>query len=81
MEPMLVSGMRRHPDGQVRHIPLPPIGMGGTSTQGFLTEYDRAIREAKAEAWDEGYNSRWDNSVVTRSLENPYRSERLDADR
>lgn len=33
------------------------------------------IRHYSAEAWDEGYNSRWDNSVITRSLENPYRDE------
>lgn len=28
-----------------------------------------------AEAWDEGYNSRWDGAVITRSIENPYRAQ------
>lgn len=42
-EPLLIAGMRRHPSGEVRHIPGDGAGMGGTSTAGFLREYDEAV--------------------------------------
>jgi hypothetical protein len=38
LTPLIISGMRRHPSGEVRHIPGDGIGMSGTSTEGFLRE-------------------------------------------
>lgn len=52
------------------------LGAGMTQQADDLTDL---LLPALAQAWDEGYNSRWDNSVITRSIENPYRQERSDA--
>lgn len=49
VEPILVSSMRRNPRGEVRYMPNAPekTAMSGTSTRGFLREYDDAIAEAE----------------------------------
>jgi hypothetical protein len=39
-EPLLVSGMRKNPTGEVRYTPGNGFGMIGTSTRGFLAELD-----------------------------------------
>jgi len=72
-EPMMVHGMRRHPEGEVRHIPGGGVGMSGTSTRGFLTELDDWIAGNKAAAWDEGYRA-GDESSEGYLQDNPYRT-------
>lgn len=47
VDPMLVQGMRRHPDGIVEHLPATGPKTG-TSTRGFLAEYEEAITTARA---------------------------------
>jgi hypothetical protein len=49
VEPLLVSGMRNRPSGEVRHLPLDGRGMTGTTTRGFLGELDEWRRECMAQ--------------------------------
>ena len=49
-EPIIISGMRRHPTGEVRHIPTGGIGMGGMSTAGFLAALDEWLLAVVASA-------------------------------
>jgi hypothetical protein len=55
---------------------IPPYGAPSPTRETIFDDWLRAERE---KAWDEGYNSRWDNAVISRSIDNPYRHERLDA--
>jgi hypothetical protein len=74
VEPLLVSGMRNRPSGEVRHLPLDGRGMTGTTTRGFLGELDEWRRECMAQAWDEGHQScRCRTQVTWWHCTNPYR--------
>jgi hypothetical protein len=70
-EPLLVSGMRHRPSGEVRHLPLDGRGMTGTTTRGFLAELDDWRRQCMARAWDEGAES-GGLSASQGGLRNPY---------
>jgi hypothetical protein len=48
-EALMISGMRRHSTGEVRHMPGNGIGMSGTTTAGFLRELDEWMAAHDAE--------------------------------
>jgi len=50
-EPLLISGIRNHPTGEIRHIPGGGIGMGGCPAATFLAEYDAALEAAYRLGW------------------------------
>jgi hypothetical protein len=53
-DPLLVTGMRQDSTGDVRHIPDVTV-MSGTTTRGFLAEYDEAIAAAYQRGYTDGY--------------------------
>ena len=50
-EPMLISGIRSDPSGEVVHLPESGRGKLGTTAKGFLHEYDDAIYAAYARGY------------------------------
>ena len=53
-EPLLIHGMRRHPNGEVRFLPE-GRAMSGTSTRGFLRELDNYVEQIEARATEKAF--------------------------
>lgn len=53
--PMLHIGFNRNLDGEVRVYRRDGKLSMGTTVAGYKAEYERAMQQARAEAWDEGF--------------------------
>jgi len=72
LEPMMIDIMRRHPTGHVQNLPNFPEerAKSGTTTAGFLREFDEYIAQIKEESWIEGMRQATDiaEGVILRNF-------------